>query len=1017
MPAILTAQNPCTKTKRLSYDEAGKVNFENAKNYPNIKFWTLKTLEVPNTLPELLETLTAVADQGAVVVHGNLTPECPLDRPAQRLFHPQPHTPATLCDPGPITLVCCDIDGLVTPHNPLEEMGLFADTVDEILDFGGCSFLLQFTSSQRPNGEGPSRFRVWALLDKPTSLSDIKKWALGKKAEGLPIDTSIYSPAQIVYLAPPIVIDGKNNPTHDPIPQRWFLIDREHDRLTLRIPKTAPKQQRTGHTSPGGDFYAALAKIGIDGFHEPIRTAVFQGARQGLDDAVIIRAVQAAALQADPGPRDQSYIQSEISTATLNRSIAGAKIRLATLSAPIGEDLPQYCGLPHLEPLPVDAAQKKIKDGVKAFLVAPQPNTALLVRGGVGLGKTHLTAEAITETDLSVLWLSPTLKQQAEVTPILKAVEYRGRGAPISELMPDKPMCPRYAKIDGIRPIYGPQADSKVCIWPSWSREPQCPRKRDCQWCHQDSVKKPPRRVVAQHSLACGEGNPRVLRRNFQVVVVDESPANVWVQITARFELDLLTMAAVHPHPKALDAIKAAIDLNPEPYREVFETIIAKREIEFDPKGTSALWILPDFAKAVLRYLDGAINGVWVEDRPDGRLVRWTRLELNPAIQGKPMILLDATGDLEIWQALLPGYQITVIDAPVDPGLDIIQVTDTQMGKRQLTGETAHQLAPVALLARTKGAALISHKAALEEAKQQGYLPEDWPTANFNGLRGLNRLKECQALVVAGRIEPPSSEIEAQARGLWPDKPLLFGPLQRQTGQVGGVAVVVNGHADPLINRVLAQYRDAELLQAIGRLRGVHGTRRKCYLITNVPLPLSVTPIPVQDALLPDRLARLLFSGNFDITLKFETADKLLPGEWKNRDSFKKWVQERVSFALKDIYKEKLTLSPSEGIYTPHLALNEQAQRGGKVKRLVLTPIPIEFVKEENQAPILNIVSELPLLEEDWRFIIQRIQGLPYREAQTLLTQYCVDWAASSERDARRVANTNLRENTDRGFS
>lgn len=1010
MPAILTAQNPCTKTKRLSYDENGTVVFETAKNYPNVKFWTRKPLEVPNTLPALLETLTAVADQGAVVVHGNLDPDCPipLDQPAQRLFHPQPNHPATLCDPGPITLFCCDIDGLVTPHNPLEDMGLFADAVDEILDLGGCSYLLQFTSSQRPDGEGPSRFRVWALLAKPTSLSDIKQWALGKKAEGVPIDASIYSPAQIVYLAPPIVIDGKNNPTHDPIPQRWFLIDREHDRLTLRIPKTAPKNH-TGSISPaGGDFYAALARIGVDGFHEPIRTAVFQGARQGLDDDVIINAVQAAARQADPDHRPQSYIESEISPATLTRSIAGAKIRLATLSAPPGEELPQYCGLPYLEPLPVETAQKKIKDGVNAFLTAPQPNTALLIRGGVGLGKTHLTAKAITETDLSVLWLSPTLKQQAEVAPILQAVEYRGRGAPISELMPDKPMCPRHAGIEQIRPKYGPRADSEVCIWPSWKRSPNCFLQRDCQWCHQDAVKKNPRRVVAQHKLACGEGKPRVLRRDFQVVVVDESPANVWVQITNRFEIDLLTMAAVYPHPQAVEAIKAAIDSKPEPYREVFESI-AQGGIEFDPKGTSALWILPSFAQAVLRYLDGAINGVWVEDRPDGRLVRWTRLELNPAIQGQPMILLDATGDLEIWQALLPGYQITVLEAPVDPGLDIIQVTDTQMGKRQLTGETAHQLAPVALLARTKGAALITHKGALETAKKQGYLPENWPTANFNGLRGLNRLKECQALVVAGRIEPPASEIEALARGLWPDKPLLFGPLQRQSGQVGGVAVVVNGHADSLINRVLVQYRDAELLQAIGRLRGVHGTRRKCYLITNVPLPVSVVPIPVQDALLPDRLARLLFSGNFDITLNFETADKLLPGEWKNRDSFKKWVQERVSFALKDIYKEKLTLSPSEGIYNPHLALNEQAQRGGKVKRLVLTPIAIEYVSEENQGPILNIVSQLPLLEEDWRFIIQRIQGLPYREAEMLLTQYCGNWAIGG----RFQANTELRISTE----
>lgn len=124
--------------------------------------------------------------------------------------------------------------------------------------------------------------------------------------------------------------------------------------------------------------------------------------------------------------------------------------------------------------------------------------------------------------------------------------------------------------------------------------------------------------------------------------------------------------------------------------------------------------------------------------------------------------------------------------------------------------------------------------------------PDD--SAHFGGIRGIDRWKDHDAVIIVGRNDPDAAGAEGSARALYFDSihPLdLPGKLQKEARgyRMAGLKAGVNVryHPDPRIQQVLEQMRESESQQAVDRLRFIHGTEgRQVFLLSNLVLDIDV---------------------------------------------------------------------------------------------------------------------------------------------------------------------------------
>lgn len=120
--------------------------------------------------------------------------------------------------------------------------------------------------------------------------------------------------------------------------------------------------------------------------------------------------------------------------------------------------------------------------------------------------------------------------------------------------------------------------------------------------------------------------------------------------------------------------------------------------------------------------------------------------------------------------------------------------------------------------------------------------------AHFNAVRGVDRWKPLDAVVLIGRNQPPATAVEDIARALFWDDPnrlTLSGQWitaergYRSAGEPYGVDVEV--HSDPRVQAVHEQVREEESLQAIDRLRLIYAEQDKqVFVLSNLVLDLEV---------------------------------------------------------------------------------------------------------------------------------------------------------------------------------
>lgn len=185
----------------------------------------------------------------------------------------------------------------------------------------------------------------------------------------------------------------------------------------------------------------------------------------------------------------------------------------------------------------------------------------------------------------------------------------------------------------------------------------------------------------------------------------------------------------------------------------------------------------------------------------------------------------------------------------------------------------------------------IAHKALADRLRAHADRNETVQVMHFGDLRGSNAAEDCSVIFITGRNQPPMEAIDLKARALFwsareplqhdegaqfkeagyhktqPVKRLRgFVQSSRNTHSQSGVRVT--SFSDDRIDALLSQSRDAETMQALGRLRLVHaGYSKRVFLLSNLPVEMPVDSYSQFSDLMPDRLElELIKHGNIPLT-------------------------------------------------------------------------------------------------------------------------------------------------------
>ena len=237
------------------------------------------------------------------------------------------------------------------------------------------------------------------------------------------------------------------------------------------------------------------------------------------------------------------------------------------------------------------------------------------------------------------------------------------------------------------------------------------------------------------------------------------------------------------------------------------------------------------------------------------------RRAVRPELLGLPIVHLDATMRLEVVQHYFPRMRL-VVDCDVEaPHQRIVQVLGrSASGSRkkghwslqyldpERTGADAEQkrrikrLRKIETLCGVWEAGLVTHKGLLR------YFGRVTLTANFNATLGLDKFRHVPALVVLGRPLPKPEDLLALSRALT-GKPIRPGAAIWQDGKLF--------YADPALDLVHRAVTEAEVVQAIGRARGV---QRKSaadsvvvwLFVSDISLPVKVDEVVRWEEIEPD---------------------------------------------------------------------------------------------------------------------------------------------------------------------
>ena len=186
---------------------------------------------------------------------------------------------------------------------------------------------------------------------------------------------------------------------------------------------------------------------------------------------------------------------------------------------------------------------------------------------------------------------------------------------------------------------------------------------------------------------------------------------------------------------------------------------------------------------------------------------------------------------------------------------------------------------------------LVTYKQAEEILRPD--LPPHVQIAHFGALRGLNAYEHCETAVVMGREQPSAQAIEALTRPFCATDPEPFIPIGeyvlqsrgRRMRNVGPNVAEVQVHPDTRCQAMLEQVREAEIAQAVDRVRPVFN-RRRILVLTNLALDLTVDHALTWPELRPGKLA-FAFARHGVLPLSARDLCRGFPDLWRLENTAK----------------------------------------------------------------------------------------------------------------------------------
>lgn len=274
-------------------------------------------------------------------------------------------------------------------------------------------------------------------------------------------------------------------------------------------------------------------------------------------------------------------------------------------------------------------------------------------------------------------------------------------------------------------------------------------------------------------------------------------------------------------------------------------------------------------ARELLYAEDAETSGrLYIEERDDGEgrvlIVKARSLKAVATAWRVPTMLLDATmPSADILRAYYPQVEIP---EPVEAAMlhvDVRQVLGAPVAARKLRVEEDGANRNLRAIRREilrryvelgRGSLLvIAQKAAADWLRGSG-LPAGVSVEHFNNVAGLDRYRDVRGLMVIGRTIPAPVAVEALAgaltgregalipKGEWYGKAVRG--IRTRSGAPAGMEC--DAHPDQVAEACRWQICEGELMQAIGRARGVNrtpDTPLAIDVLANVCLPLTVSEV------------------------------------------------------------------------------------------------------------------------------------------------------------------------------
>jgi len=401
-------------------------------------------------------------------------------------------------------------------------------------------------------------------------------------------------------------------------------------------------------------------------------------------------------------------------------------------------------------------------------------------------------------------------------------------------------------------------------------------------------------------------------------------------------------------HAKALehqraDAFTISADMSPAE--------IAKKHEQFDGKdGRSWGQIWASIEKQIGHERD-ELHGF--HRRPDPKCgdveTLFCKYTAEVRTQAPHTLIIDGTASREIIARFFPLDAFHDLHVDVPDNVEVVQITDRLNSKIALTADG--QVKKLARLVRHeangKKALLVTHKDTEE------MLPEvECDVEHFGNLRGLDRYKDHDVLVIAGRSQPSAEKVTEITEAIFykDAKPIVRGEygkaLREFRTREGAVPCETDALRDERCEAVRWMKSEGELVQALHRLRPIRASGHvKIVIATNVPLPVHVSELTTWNDLLPTRADEKIDAGvwlespthrarAFETAVRTEkrAAQPEVPSEWV-----------RVEYLL-DTNGARMAV----GYFAPDLdALAWLRERLGSISiAAVITPPPEETLEE-----------------------------------------------------------------------